>query len=384
MRKIAFTLIPIILSNMFFLTGCWNYREVDNLAIVAGIAIDKNKATNKYLLTSEILKISSGKDGKIESEKLESDGDTIFDAIRNTIKMSGQKLYWSHAHIVVISKDIAKEGITPILDFLDRQPEPRLNLNVLVSKAETAKEVLMKKTVAGEITSFSIDKIIDASKATAKLPFERLYNIINDYSSEGKSMSLPTVSVIKNMDKELLDVSGTALFNKDKLVGFLSDIETKPFLYAKDELKGGLVCFKVTTDVGDTLVTLEVTKNKSKIKPAYVNGKIVINIDVNTDATIVEIDSAEDLLDDKGIETIKYFAQKNIEVDIEDIIKKVQSEYDTDVFGFGKLVMESMPSHWREVKDDWDNYFKDLDVNVKSKVNIASSSDIKTPIKVGD
>lgn len=377
-------LIPVILFNMLFLTGCWNYREVDNLLIVAGIAIDKDKATNKYMLTSEVVKMGTGKEGEIKSEKLESEGDSIFDAIRNTIKTSGQKLYWSHAHIVIISQDVAKEGITPVLDMLDRQPEPRLNLDILVSKAETAKEILTKKTVAGEITSFSIDKIIEASVATAKVPPSKLYKAIDDLSSEGVEMSFPTVSVIKNMDKELLDVSGTALFNKDKLVGFLSDVETKPFLYAKDELKGGLICFNVTTDVGDTVVTLEITESKSKIKPAYVNGKIVMNIEVNTKASIVEMDSSEDLLDDKGLETIKYFAQKNIEGDIQDVIKKVQKEYDTDVFGFGKLVMKSMPSKWREVKDDWNNYFKDLDVNVKSEVNILRSSDIKTPIKVGD
>lgn len=369
---------------MFSLSGCWNYREVDKLVIVAGIAIDKNFATNKYLLTFETLKPSGGKEGKIESEKIETDGDSIFDAIRNAIKISGKKLYWSHAETVIISKDVAKEGILPILDLLSREREPRLNLMLVVSKAETAKEILTKKAVAGEITSFSIDQIIKGSTDSTKSIHTELYNAIHDIEQEGKSISLPTVSVIKNIDKETLDVSGVALFKKDKLVGFLSDIETKPFLYAKDNVKGGLLYFKVITDAGNTGVTLEVSKSTSKTKATYEGGKIVINIDINTEAIIAELDSAEDLLDEKGIETIKYVAQKNIENDVENIIKKVQSEYDTDVFGFGKLVKESMPSHWREVKGDWDNYYKNLDVKVKSKVDITGSAEIKSPVKVGE
>ena len=40
MKKLI--LIPIIL----LLTGCWNYNELNNLAICTGIAIDKNE--NNY------------------------------------------------------------------------------------------------------------------------------------------------------------------------------------------------------------------------------------------------------------------------------------------------------------------------------------------------
>ena len=43
MKKIL--LIPIIL----LLTGCWNYNELNNLAICTGIAIDKNE--NNYEIT---------------------------------------------------------------------------------------------------------------------------------------------------------------------------------------------------------------------------------------------------------------------------------------------------------------------------------------------
>ena len=40
---------PIILC------GCWNYKEIDNLAIVAGMAIDKDIKTSNYIVTAKII-----------------------------------------------------------------------------------------------------------------------------------------------------------------------------------------------------------------------------------------------------------------------------------------------------------------------------------------
>ncbi len=48
-------LIFIIIMCPIILCGCWNYREIDTLAIVAGMAIDKDMVTNKYIVTTEII-----------------------------------------------------------------------------------------------------------------------------------------------------------------------------------------------------------------------------------------------------------------------------------------------------------------------------------------
>ena len=378
------SLITIILFNMFCLSGCWNYREVENLLIISGIAIDKDQTTNNYKLTCEILKIKGGKESEIEAEIVESDGDSIFDAIRNTIKVSGQKLYWAHMQTVIISEAVAKEGILPVLDLLGRQSEPRLNLMLVISKEETAKDILTKKTTTNVITSYAISKMIESTESNTKSTISQLYKTINDLGLEGISISIPTASVIKSEDKETLEISGTSIFKKDKLIGFLSDIDVKPLLYVKDEVKGGLLYVNVESDKGTSGVTLEVTKNKTKIKPKFIDEKAVINIDIDTDVIIGEIDSEDNLLDEKGIEKIKETAQKNIENDVKNVIKKVQTEFGSDIFGFGKQVKGTMPKKWRKISEKWDSDFKDLEVNVKSKVNITGSAQTNIPIKVGD
>lgn len=43
--------ILLIVTSMMLLicnTGCWNYFEIDDMSIVAGVAIDKGKKTVSY------------------------------------------------------------------------------------------------------------------------------------------------------------------------------------------------------------------------------------------------------------------------------------------------------------------------------------------------
>jgi len=48
MKKIKLVmLIFIIFLCPIMLVGCWNYREIDSLAIVTGIAIDKDMITKR-------------------------------------------------------------------------------------------------------------------------------------------------------------------------------------------------------------------------------------------------------------------------------------------------------------------------------------------------
>src|SRR4051794_23013200 len=109
--------IPLSIC-IIMLTGCWNYKEIDKLAIVAGAAIDKED--DQFLLTAEVVKTKGEKDSKPESLKIEGRGKTIFDATRNINKVSGKRLYWSHAKVIIISQEVAREGIIPAIDLFNR------------------------------------------------------------------------------------------------------------------------------------------------------------------------------------------------------------------------------------------------------------------------
>src|SRR4051812_9098565 len=115
--KVTIKLIIFIafLSNITILSGCWNYREIESLAIVSGVAIDKGNTEGNYHVTFELVSFKGGgRETKIESKRIEAEGNTLFDAGRNAIKISAKKLFWSHAGVAIISQDIARESIIEI------------------------------------------------------------------------------------------------------------------------------------------------------------------------------------------------------------------------------------------------------------------------------
>lgn len=151
----------LILSILFmtFMNGCWNYREIETLALVAGAAMDKG-TNNNYHLTLEVLNESGsvggggGNGGQgVTSTLIESDGKTIFDAVRNAVRISDKKLYWGSCKVMIISQELAREGIAPLLDFLIRDSEPRLTIDLFVSKEATAKDIIKQKSPVNPITS---------------------------------------------------------------------------------------------------------------------------------------------------------------------------------------------------------------------------------------
>ena len=117
----------IILPIILLLTGCWNYYELNNLAICTGIAIDKidNKYEVTYLISNAKKNETSSKDGEAGTTTYNGTGETIQEAINDLqIKMPFEP-YSGHLVVAVISDEIAKEGLENILDYLARDTESR-------------------------------------------------------------------------------------------------------------------------------------------------------------------------------------------------------------------------------------------------------------------
>ena len=137
--------VCLILALLFALpaAGCWSYRGLDEMTIVSGIALDKDKETGNYLLSFEFVDLSgSVKENGPESKIIESEGKTIFEAVRNAKKKLRNKLYFGHAQMLIINQDIAKEeDIGSIMDWFMRDGEVRETINMAISREQTAQDI---------------------------------------------------------------------------------------------------------------------------------------------------------------------------------------------------------------------------------------------------
>ncbi len=59
---------------------------------------------------------------------------------------TSRRLYFAHNQVLVIGEDLARKGVTPLFDLIERDPEVRTDFYVLVAKGAKASDLLKIKT----------------------------------------------------------------------------------------------------------------------------------------------------------------------------------------------------------------------------------------------
>ena len=369
--------ITLIIIFCILVSGCWNYNGLNQLSIVSGVAIDKNQENNHYLLTIEIFDLS-GRDGASKSQIVETEGETVFQAIRNAKKRLTKKLYFSDMQLLVVSNQIAKEeGVQSLLDWFIRNEKPRENFSVIISQEKTAKEILTANAVDHKVIAEEIERILDLdNKVTASTKNIDVYKIVNELTKENSVFVLPAVHCVQNEDKKVVEVNGIAIFKADRLRGYLSPEETRYYLFVVDEIKGGILTFPLNEKEQDTL-TFEVFKNKTKKSYDYDGNCLKVCLDIKTTVAVGENGNGIDLAKKENIDKIKMVATTVFSDRLKNLIEKVDKEFDCDVFEFGKMSKRKNLISWAQLNEDWHEYPKNIEVEIRPEFKIINTGLIK-------
>jgi spore germination protein KC len=382
MRKFRALLCALLLSLV--LTGCWNYQEIDQLDIAAGVALDK-LSDGQYEMTVEISQISSGKNSTVKPQLLSSKGKTLFEAARNIILISGRKLYFSHTKVIILSREIAEEGIIKILDWYKRGYETREDVHVLISKEDSAKEILKTKDSAEEgIVSYTLHDILNNQKIVGKTPYNDVLTISIEQATKGVSSVLAAVSKRRDSDKEVLELKGCAVIKDDKLKAFLDAEETFDLLFIRDEIEGGILPAKLKSGDETVAVSFEIFRNKTDVKPIIKNGKIRFEVIVNTTAALAEEIGEHSFIGEQGIKELKLSAESMLKERLEALIKKMQTEHEADTFGFAAKLYEEDPKEYKKASQEWETVFRELEVKVEVNIDIKNTATLAQPGEGGE
>lgn len=367
-KSIVYSLYIIIIS--VFLTGCWNSKELNQIGIVSVIGLDKKN--EKVELTSQIIipkNMVQQRDSKSSQNKGYENytalGDTVFDAVRNTNLSSKSRLFHQHYKALVFSEEIAKEGLLKYLDFFSRDHEARPEINILITEADMLK-TLDVSTKLSSVPGFYISDLLKNTKSTSKIGIINIKDFFSRITTNGIE-AYASIAKLSD-DGNSLDLCGTALFKKDKLVGKLNCIESRGLLWVLGEVKGGIIV--VDCPDGKEKISLEIIDGKSDIEVNKTNDKVSITVKIEENGNIAEQLCFMNDLSPEMKDILVKSKNEAIKNEILMAIKKAQ-EYNCDVFGFGQEIYKKYPKYWNEIEGKWDEIFPDLDVNVlvDSKIN---------------
>lgn len=158
MRKLFRIFLCVCILNPFLLTACWNYKDIDELTIAAGMAIDKT-SQGKYLVTIEIVHIEAkGQEGVKKSELIEVEGESLFDAIRNAISVNPHKIFWPHTKIVIFSRKWLVKALLALLIFFIVMASQGKQCTFLSLRVKLQRRYSIQKLLAGRLNLLILNK----------------------------------------------------------------------------------------------------------------------------------------------------------------------------------------------------------------------------------
>lgn len=137
-----------MIFSIFFLTGCWSRVEINERAFVSTILVDKGKhghidVTLTFPLTNRLATDQTG--GFQSSGKpyaaLTYSGKNISESFHKMQVDLPRRITFGQAKILVIGENMAKEGITKILEFIIREPSLNINIAMFIAPGK-AKDII--------------------------------------------------------------------------------------------------------------------------------------------------------------------------------------------------------------------------------------------------
>lgn len=396
-KKIA--MILILLIFMTVLTGC-SSNNIDRLtyAIAIGIDVGSNdemKLSLQFSIPSNSSSNSSSSSQSSEATIYSVECSDFNDGINLLNNYVSKKINLSHTRVVVFSEEFAVGGISDTIYTLINSVQIRPTANIIVSKCSArefldgAKSELEKLSaryyesipVSSEYTGYteniSISKFFYDLQNTRKTA-SAILGAINNSSTHTNSNSKQESGTyyagqtpIKT-ESSGIENTGIAVFNGDKLIGELNNIETICHLMCTDNLKYCNVTIPNPLGVSDTIDLRLSSRSNVKKNINIVNGNPYIELEFDINCQILSMTAHTDYFSDENLEKIQTKLNQYIERNMINYLYKTSKDLKSDVSGFGQTAIKLF-STWDEWKDyNWLEKYKNSFFNVKVTSNISS------------
>ena len=364
----------LLLLLILLLTGCYNYRELNDLAIVSAIGIDYKD--NNFEVSIQIVNPKKQQDSSSANEPdfiiYKSKAKTLQEAFRNVVDTSPNRIYGSHLEILIISEEIAKNHMDKLFDFFAREPEARSEFNILIAKNSTPNDQISIITPLINLSATNIKTLIETnSQNLATTVILTFYDTFNKYLIRYLEIILPSLELIgeeeKGQEQENIAQTNTnnkvklstiAIFKNNKLIGYLSEEESKGLNILLNKANISLISSKYH----DNYIVSEIDNIKTKFDiDVY---KKEVNITIKGHSIINEVNSNINIKDPKVIDNIDKNIENELKKIIENTIYTTQNTYNSDVIGIRDMFYKKDPNYLKKNYSNWDEIFKQIKFNI--------------------
>lgn len=378
---------------LLLLSGCWDLREMNQLALVMGVGIDLAETPGRYLVTVQVARPGAGKGGRGGGSGDASggapiyiaaaDGDTIFAAIRNLAQFTSRRIMWAHNDVIVIGEPLAREGITPVIDFFTRNQELRMRTWIVVARGAEAREIVSAETGMEAVPANSISAIM----RYASLPGESVRTDVSEVSHTFMNAELnPVISTVRLKERLVgggepqVELRGTAIFEGPRLVGYVEAETGRGLLWLRREMRNAVIT--VPCPGGGGNMAVELRSPQSRVTPFLRNGLPTFVVTAQTEGWLSEQDCVTPEMDSLALKAmVEREMRSKIRSDIEQTVAYMQKEIRVDGAGFGRRMHVEYPAWWRQHGHRWKELFPEIPVEIQVDARLSKMGIYTRPLQ---
>lgn len=398
-------ILCIMLAAMLMIsaTGCIDSSETDDNVYAVAVGIDRGSYNNVVVTIQYPTYKNSNTSGSTNSQNLGGanvhsiEAPDVLEGI-NILNMAiSRRISLKQTKLLVISEQIARQGVAKYIASFSRYREPRRSMSVIVTKGNAMDFIKENKANIGTSVTKSIELMQMQSKTTGFFPDVKFYDFYNSiFDSYGQGVA--TYAGVNNFSKLLLngdnstsvtiinpnyspgslprvgvtkrEFVGTAVFNGDKMVGSLNPWETRYLLMLTGEFDRGIFAIYDKLSPKDVISFELKLARKPKIKGRFENKKPVIDIDLYLEGDISGIESRINYASVYLINNLNSQIQNYLQEGIMKIIVKTQKDFKSDIFQFGSRFAGYFSTIQEWEAYNWLNHYKDAKINLNVKVDM--------------
>lgn len=370
MKRIKFLILLLPL-----LSGCYNYRELNELGITTAVSIDYKD--NNFYVIAEVINPIKQQDASSSNNSpfvnYNSSSSSLQDAFRKVVLESPRQLYAAQLEIIVLSEEVVNNHLEEVLEYFARDPEARTEIKIIVAKTEDSTKAITLQTLLTSLSSSNIIKSLDLQSKVLGMSYPVTLNeLLNMYIDPYLEVVLPSMTLYGNYEigdekenittsspKAIVKIDGSTITKDNKILGYLDLEESKILNLINGKLKETII----KMNYYDGYIIFE--PNRIKVSRELDIKNNIIKINISGYSKTKEIQSNINLKDPKEVEKLNKALNMELEKKITDTFNSIREKYDTDVFGFQELYYRT---NYKYFKENCTNWYEDIYPKIKLEV----------------
>lgn len=334
---------------------------MESLAYILVMGIERTEVGNVRLTAQVGLPSQeTGGEGPIVN-LLVAEGRDLSEAVDNMYLQSTKRPNLNHLRLIVISEEMAEEGIWPTMDFFRRDIRIRLNTKVAVSPDDMDELLEVEEPLSSQPALAIIDQFnINAERS--RLVRTELMDLVSDFLEPDREAALPLIEV----GEDRFRLGRTAVFKGDRQVATADKDETLGLLLWQNRVRSGVITMP---QIGESqIVSFRIHSSRTEVRVSWENDRLHVQVNVTTTLDVNELYGV-------NVADLESTANHYIINRMNDVLKIAQRE-GTDFIGLSARFRRENPQVWASQQDNWDEVLANAQVDLRSRTKIRRQGQI--------